>query len=181
MRFISRLPSKPMSVPFGTNLRIIRFIFSLLPLSVLPVILLHLQCSRFPYTSAFASQRAAFYISFPVRYCCLLTFSNVAQVFLNAAFTDTNQFWEVFMLKKWTPHSDYLSLLNREIDSLSPHEKTGCSNCIRTVFSNCRSSIWTPCFPSSSLCTRNLVAPPRTNANSSDHSYSWLPARNNLS
>lgn len=51
----------------------------------------------------------------------------------------------------------------------------------RTVFSNCRSSIWTPCFPSSSLCTRNLVAPPRTNANSSDHSYSWLPARNNLS
>ena len=27
------------------------------------------------------------------------------------------------MLKKWTTHSDYLSHLNREIDSLSPHEK----------------------------------------------------------
>ncbi len=27
------------------------------------------------------------------------------------------------MLKKWTTHSEYLSHLNREIDSLSPHEK----------------------------------------------------------
>ena len=45
------------------------------------------------------------------------------KIFLNAALADTNQFWEVFMLKKWTTHSDYLSHLNREIDSLSHHEK----------------------------------------------------------
>ena len=45
------------------------------------------------------------------------------KIFLNAALADTNQFWEVFMLKKWTTHSDYLSHMNREIDLLSPHEK----------------------------------------------------------
>jgi len=45
------------------------------------------------------------------------------KIFLNAALADTNQFWEVFMLKKWTTHSDYLSHLNREIDLLSPDEK----------------------------------------------------------
>ena len=77
------------------------------------------------------SQSTAFYLSFLGQSYCLfafhvylLTFTNAAQNFLKAALADTNQFWEVFMLKKWTTHSDYLSYLNREIDSLSPHEKS---------------------------------------------------------
>ena len=55
------------------------------------------------------------------------------RIFLNAALADTNQFWDVFMLKKWTTHSDYLSHLNREIDSLSLMRKTGCSIKSRSI------------------------------------------------